>query len=79
MAKKPNHFKVWGYADNRAKVDKITGAPKPCVCVYRSNPSNLWEPDSVDFTPRQARLAAAALIKAADAADAGEDSTRQFV
>ena len=79
MAKKLNHFNVWGYGDNRPDDEKEKGARRPCVCIYRSNPSNLWQPDSVDFTPRQARLAAAALIKAADAADANKNSKRQFV
>jgi hypothetical protein len=66
-----NRFKVWAYADNRAEADKETGARRPCVCLYRSKPSNLWEPESVDMTPRQARLAAALLARAADAAESG--------
>ena len=75
-----NPFKVWAYVDNRAEGDKTRGAKKPCVCLHRSNPDNVWEPQSINMTPRQARLAAALLIKAADQAEAGvSDFDKEFV
>lgn len=69
MASNQNYFKVWGFPDNRTGRDRETGTRKPCVCVYRFNPSNSHGSESVGMTPRQARLMAAALLQAADYAE----------
>ena len=64
MTTKNNPIIVWGFSDNRAAMDKVNGLRKPLVCIWRPE-----QRDSVDMTPRQARLAAVALLKAADSAE----------
>lgn len=65
MTTKNNPIIVWGFPDNRPQIDKIQGGKRqPLVCIWRPE-----QRDSVDMTPRQARLAAAALLRAADAAE----------
>lgn len=69
---KENPFTVWGFANNRTAVDTRKGGnPIPLVIVYRSNNFNPYKPESLDMTPNQAREIAAAIIKAADAAESG--------
>ncbi len=68
-----NQFNVSSYADDRPDADKETGARRPRVMLHRCTLDNPWHPESVLMTPRQARLASAALLKAADAAESGAD------
>lgn len=60
--------KVWAIADNRAQVDREAfpnGRRIPLVCVYQAG-DNPWNSSCVNLSPRQARLVAKALYKAAD-------------
>ncbi len=66
-----NRFNVWSFADNRAEADKGAGARRPSVLLHRCNPDNPWHPESVEMTPRQARIAGALLLKAADMIEIG--------
>lgn len=75
---RPEPFNVWGFADNRADSCKHKGARVPMVSIYRST-DNAWHPESVAMSPRQARQIAAAMVKAADAAERGTHKFEQEI
>lgn len=68
-----NNFVVWGFSDNRNPADKRNGAPRPVICLHRANRSSPYRAENVNMTPRQARIAAALLLRAADAIESGAD------
>lgn len=71
-------FHISGYPDNRSQWarERNIGKGYPEVLVFRSS-DNPWHPESVSMTPRQARLIAAELIKAANCAENAETYSRK--
>ena len=61
MTRPKGKFIVWSFGDNRPADECHSGKRQAMVCLHRSTDSP-WHPMSVDMTPRQARLAAAALV-----------------
>lgn len=75
-------IKIWAFRDNRAECDRDDGIGKviPLVCVVQIPDSRKytspWADKSVSMTPRQARLLAKQIEKAADYAESADDGNK---